>query len=154
MNKENENDTLNREKEYQARKEEVGREQTKLLSQIRKRQDRGLKVSKVIAVAECGLLGVLVVVFILLVPMFLKTVHRVEETMDAVDVLVEHAETSLTEVTELARDADKLVNENSEAIAVAIDNFNKVDFDSLNRSISNLAKIMEPIVEIVQILKK
>ncbi len=130
------------------------KEQTRLLQKMSRRQERGISVSKAIAIAEFALLGVLVVVFVLLVPMFLKTVTRVQETMDNVDALVAHAETSMSELTDLAKDTDVLINENEEAIKVALENFNSVDFESLNHSISSLAEIMEPVVEIVKILRE
>ena len=59
-----------------------------------------------------------------------------------------------TQLTDLAKDTDVLINENEEAIKVALDNFNSVDFESLNHSISSLAEIMEPVVEIVKILRE
>lgn len=130
------------------------KEQTRLLQKMSRRQEQGISVSKVIAIAEFALLGVLVVVFILLVPMFLKTVTRVQETMDNVDKLIDQVETSMSEVTDLAIDTDALINENEEAIKVAIGNFNSVDFESLNHSIHSLAEILEPAVEVVKILKE
>ena len=97
---------------------------------------------------------VLIIVFALLVPKFLTTVTRVQEAMEEVDVLVEQAEESMSEITSLARDADAIIMSNEEAISEAIENFNSVDFDSLNQSISELAQIMEPVAEVVRILKE
>ena len=130
------------------------KEQTRLLQKMSRRQERGISLSKAIVIAEFALLGVLIVVFALLVPMFLKTVNRVQETMDNVDRLVANAETSMSELTDLAKDTDVLINENEEAIKVALDNFNSVDFESLNHSISSLAEILKPVVDVVQILKE
>ena len=84
--------------------------------------------------------------------------------MDRVDMLVADAETALTDLTglaedaevtlgrikTLAQDADTVLQDNDEALTQAIDNFNSVDFESLNRSISHIADVIEPIVELLQ----
>lgn len=135
-------------------KKTVDEEQNLLLQKMIERQERDIRVSRITAAAECILLGALIIVFALLVPKFLTTVTRVQEAMEEVDVLVEQAEESMSEITSLARDADTIIMSNEEAISEAIENFNSVDFDSLNQSISELAQIMEPVAEVVRILKE
>lgn len=127
----------------------VDKEQTELLQKLISQQKQNRVTGIVIAIAECVLLAVLIIVFSMLLPKFFQTVTRVEESMDQVDILVAQAESSLSEITVLARDADVLVRDNDEAITEAIEHFNSFDFDSLNRSISNIADIVEPVVEAV-----
>ena len=43
---------------------------------------------------------------------------------------------------------------NEQSIASALENFNKVDFDSLNRSISSLGDIMQPILDMLNVFDK
>ena len=102
------------------------------------RQEKDILISRITAIAECALLAVLVIVFGILVPKFFKTVARVEESMDRVDMLVADAETALTDLTglaedaevtlgrikTLAQDADTVLQDNDEALTQAIDNFN------------------------------
>ena len=135
-------------------KKTVDEEQTLLLQKMIERQERDIRLSRITAIAECALLTALIIVFALLVPKFLTTVTRVQEAMEEVDVLVEHAEESMSEITDLVRDADSIIMSNEEAISEAIENFNSVDFESLNQSISELAQIMEPVVEVVRILRE
>jgi len=135
-------------------KHSVDAEQTRLLQKMIERQERDIKVSRITAFAECALLAVLIMVFAILVPRFYATVHRVEETMDEVDILVDHAEESLSEVTNFAKDADEVIEANGEKVSLAIDNFNSVDFESLNKSISEIAEVIEPVIEVVNILKE
>ena len=135
-------------------KNAVDEEQTLLLQKMIERQERDIRVARITATAECILLAALIIVFALLVPKCLTTVTRVQEAMEEVDVLVEQAEESMSEITSLARDADAIIMSNEEAISEAIENFNSVDFDSLNQSISELAQIMEPVAEVVRILKE
>lgn len=128
-------------------------EQEKLLNRMIERQERGIRVNLITAVAECVLLGALVIVFALLVPKFLATVERVQEAMEQVDVLVDEAETSLEEIMVLVKDADALVQDNDDAVNEALKNFNSVDFESLNQSIDNIARVIAPIVELVEKLQ-
>lgn len=145
-------------------KKTIDEEQSRLLQKMIERQEKDILISRITAIAECALLAVLVIVFGILVPKFFKTVARVEESMDRVDMLVADAETALTDLTglaedaevtlgrikTLAQDADTVLQDNDEALTQAIDNFNSVDFESLNRSISHIADVIEPIVELLQ----
>ena len=132
----------------------VDAEQTRLLRKMLERQDRDSTLARIIAFAEIGLLIVLIIVFAFLVPRFLNTVRKVNATMESVDELVDQAKESLSEVTDLAVDADKVIEANEEAVKEAIKNFNSVDFESLNNSISGLAEVIQPIVDVVKILKE
>lgn len=135
-------------------KRNIDEEQTRLLQKMIERQEHDIKLARITAFAECSLLAVLVIVFAVLVPRFYKTVQTVEESMERVDILVDHAEESLSEVTDLAKDADDVIEANGEKISLAIDNFNSVDFESLNKSISEIAEVIEPVVDVVNILRE
>lgn len=135
-------------------KRNIDEEQNRLLQKMIERQEHDIRLTRITAFAECSLLAVLVIVFAILVPRFYKTVQSVEDAMERVDLLVDHAEESLSEVTDLAQDADDVIEANGEKIGLAIDNFNSVDFDSLNKSISEIAQIIEPVVDVVNILRE
>ena len=135
-------------------KPNVDEEQTRLLRKMIERQNQDLKLSRVIAFAECALLAVLIIVFAFLVPRFLFAVERVKTSMDQVDQLVDHAETSMSEMVDLVRDADRVAENNEESVGEAIRNFNSVDFESLNRSIASISKVVEPVADIIKILKE
>lgn len=128
-------------------------EQTKLLRKMIVRQEKDIKLQRIMAFAECGLLVVLILIFAILVPRFFKTVKSVDETMQEVDGLIEHAESSLEIITDLVLDADKVIERNEGQVADAIGHFNSVDFDSLNRSIASLADILQPILEMLEVFK-
>ena len=135
-------------------KRNIDEEQNRLLQKMIERQEHDIRLTRITAFAECSLLAVLVIVFAILVPRFYKTVQSVEDAMERVGLLVDHAEESLSEVTDLAQDADDVIEANGEKIGLAIDNFNSVDFDSLNKSISEIAQIIEPVVDVVNILRE
>ena len=129
-------------------------EQTMLLRKMIERQDHDIKLSRVIAFAECALLAVLIIIFAVLIPRFFKTVNKVDSTMEQVDELIVQAQSSMSGVMVLVEDADSVITANDTAIADAIENFNSVDFDSLNESIASLAKIVKPILEVLEVFDK
>ena len=135
-------------------KEEVDREQSALLKKMIEKQEHDIKLTKVIAFAECSLLVVLIVVFLVLIPRFFTTVQKVESTMEDVNHLIETSEKSLKNIQDLVADADEIMMNNEQSIASALENFNKVDFDSLNRSISSLGDIMQPILDMLSVFDK
>ena len=59
------------EKLYKMAKEEVDREQSALLKKMIEKQEHDIKLTKVIAFAECSLLVVLIVVFLVLIVVLL-----------------------------------------------------------------------------------
>ena len=142
------------EKLYKMAKEEVDREQSALLKKMIEKQEHDIKLTKVIAFAECSLLVVLIVVFLVLIPRFFTTVQKVESTMEDVNHLIETSEKSLKNIQDLVADADEIMMKNEQSIASALENFNKVDFDSLNRSISSLGDIMQPILDMLSVFDK
>ena len=139
---------------YKMAKEEVDREQSALLKKMIDKQEHDIKLTKVIAFAECSLLVVLIVVFLVLIPRFFTTVQKVESTMEDVNHLIETSEKSLKNIQDLVADADEIMMKNEQSIASALENFNKVDFDSLNRSISSLGDIMQPILDMLNVFDK
>lgn len=139
---------------YKMAKEEVDREQSALLKKMIEKQEHDIKLTKVIAFAECSLLVVLIVVFLVLIPRFFTTVQKVESTMEDVNHLIETSEKSLKNIQDLVADADEIMMNNEQSIASALENFNKVDFDSLNRSISSLGDIMQPILDMLSVFDK
>ena len=139
---------------YKMAKEEVDREQSALLKKMIDKQEHDIKLTKVIAFAECSLLVVLIVVFLVLIPRFFTTVQKVETTMEDVNQLIDLTEKSLENIQDLVADADEIMMNNEQSIASALENFNKVDFDSLNRSISSLGDIMQPILDMLSVFDK
>jgi septation ring formation regulator EzrA len=86
-----------------------------------------------------------------MIPRFFTTVKKVETTMEDVNDLIDLTEKSLENIQDLVTDADEVMMKNEQSIASALENFNKVDFDSLNRSIASLGDIMQPILEVLKV---
>jgi predicted PurR-regulated permease PerM len=136
---------------YKMAKEEVDREQSALMKKMIETQEHDIRLTKIIAFAECSLLIVLIVVFLVMIPRFFTTVKKVEATMEDVNELIDTSQKSLENIQDLVADADDIMMKNEQSIANALENFNKVDFDSLNRSIASLGDIMQPILEVLKV---
>ena len=139
--------------ETDIRKNQIDEEQNRLLQKMIERQERDIVISRVTAFAECILLAALIIVFAILIPRFFKTVKTVEESMEQIQQLVEQAQSSLVEITDLARDADQVIEANETAVGEAIENFNTIDFDSLNSSIQSIKEAVEPLAKAASFLK-
>lgn len=131
--------------------EDVDKEQTILLKMMVDRQERDFRIQRIIAFSEVTLLIVMIIISIIAVPRIFQTTQKVESTMQEVNTLLVQAKDSLTQITELAEDADRVMSDNEKAIKEAIENFNSVDFASLNRSISSLADVMQPMVDFLSL---
>lgn len=99
-----------------------------------------------------GLLAALLVVACVasavLIPKTLRTIERVDTTLAGIDSLVETADAALNAANAAADSANKLVADNADAVAEAMEKFNSVDFDSLNKAIKDLADIVEPLAKV------
>lgn len=107
-----------------------------------------LRCSRVGVVLLALLLAAVCAASLILVPRALATLERVGVTLDGIDSLVVTAESALTAANEAADSANKLVADNSEAVAEAMVKINSVDFDALNRAINDLADIVEPLAKV------
>ncbi|MBE7007756.1 MAG: hypothetical protein E7422_01185 [Ruminococcaceae bacterium] len=95
-----------------------------------------------------ALLVAVCVISAVLVPKTLRTLARVDETLAGIDALTGTAEDALTAANAAADSANKLLAENADAVSEAMDKFNSVDFDSLNKAIKDLADIVEPLAKV------
>ena len=101
-----------------------------------------------------ALLAVICVVSVILVPRALRALERVDDTLSGVDSLTRTAEAALTTANAAAERANKLVADNADAVAEAMEKFNSVDFDSLNRAIKDLADIVAPLARVSNLFNR
>lgn len=101
-----------------------------------------------------ALLAVVCAVSLLLVPKALRALDRVEDTLAGVDSLTQTAETALTTANAAANSANQLVADNADAVAEAMEKFNSVDFDSLNRAVKDLADIVAPLARVSNLFNR
>ena len=123
-------------------KSTIDAEQTRLLQEMIRRQESDVRTNRVIATVEIVLLVGLIAVFAWMIPKYMKTVARVQESMEKVDGFVLEADEAMSEIMELVKDADTLIQSNEEGVNTALENFNSVDFESLNTSIASISEMI------------
>ena len=103
--------------------------------------------------------------FALLVPKTLSVVREAQdavaevqevssaakESLGGIDQIIEGANTILEDADQMVKDANQIMNDNASDMKEALENFNSVDFDALNKAINNLAEAVKPLVELVKL---
>ena len=125
-----------------------------ILQKMMEKQEKGIRLNRIVAFAECFLLAVMLITALVMGPVILRTVRNVNDVLEQVDSLIDNVESSLVEIKVLAQDADDLVVANEAAVNEAIGHFNEVDFESLNRSIERLSNVLKPMSKIVEFFDK
>ena len=129
-------------------------ESLEILQKMMEKQEKGIRLNRIVAFAECFLLAVMLITALVMGPVILRTVRNVNDVLEQVDSLIDNVESSLVEIKVLAQDADDLVVANEAAVNEAIGHFNEVDFESLNRSIERLSNVLKPMSKIVEFFDK
>lgn len=101
-----------------------------------------------------ALLAVVCLVSIIVVPRTLRMLDRADDTLTNIDSLARTAEAALTTANAAADNANRLVADNADAVAEAMEKFNSVDFDSLNRAIKDLADIVAPLARVSNLFNR
>ncbi len=71
--------------------------------------------------------------------------ESVEEAAEILDELKVSAEESLRSVETMTGSATKMIEENTKNVEDAFNNFNSIDFETLNKAISDLSEVVEPL---------
>lgn len=101
-----------------------------------------------------ALLAVICVISVILVPRALRALERVDDTLTSLDSLTQSAGAALDAANAAAESANKLVADNAGAVAEAMEKFNSVDFDSLNRAIKDLADVVAPLARVSNLFNR
>ena len=112
-----------------------------------------LRYARLTAWFSAALLGVVTVVSLLLVPKALRMMDHAEQTLAGIDTLAQTADAALTTANEAAESANRLVADNADSVAEAMEKFNSVDFATLNRAIDDLADVVEPLAKVANFFK-
>ena len=111
-------------------------------------ENKTLRYTRVTAFLTGALLVVICVVAVLLVPRAVRILDHAEETLSAIDATAETANAALVAANTAADTANRLVADNADAVSEAMEKFNSVDFDALNKAINDLADIVEPLARV------
>ena len=93
------------------------------------------------------------VIAVFLVISALTVVPQMNNVLTAADQMVAEAEIAMTGVNNIVKNADALIEENTETVGNVLKEIEKIDFESLNKSIKSLSEILEPIAGMTSIWK-
>ena len=104
-----------------------------LLAQIARYQKKEVSHIRLNTVVGALVAAVLLVTLLVLLPRAVTLLDHMEQSLQEIDVFVENA--------------DRMVEENADAVADALGKVNAVDFDSLNKAIRDLSDTVHPLAE-------
>lgn len=111
-------------------------------------ENKTLRYVRVTTYLTAALLIVVCVVAALLVPRATRILDHAEKTLSTIDTTAATANDALAAANTAADSAAELVSNNADAVSEAMEKFNSVDFDALNKAINDLADIVEPLARV------
>jgi len=124
----------------------------------RNEQESLLKYAKstrnmAIVCAVCCFLTMAVIAIssLMIVPQLISILSNVETAVESVNNQLE--EISRIDFNGMASNIDSLVTSSEQNITKAMDNFNNIDFDSLNSAIKDLADVVAPLRRLTSIFQ-
>ena len=96
---------------------------------------------KIVMIAMLGTFLVLFITVVTLVPTAAKTLQQANQVIGQVS-------NTMVEVEEVFDSVKILIEESQQGLSIAIDSMNTIDFDGLNKSITDLGNIVSPMANL------
>ena len=129
-----------------------------LLAILVKEQTKSSRNGKILIAIMGVIAAIALIAAILVVPKAVKTLDDTNELISQGETLVLQGQNSLSEIDimigdmqSVAGNLNKLVDGNMEVIEDSLGKINNIDFESLNRSIKNLADVLQPLANFFNI---
>ena len=74
-------------------------------------------------------------------------VTTVQTSIENANVLIDQGQDSLNNIDIMVENVNGLVEDNTEQVTSAVENFNDVDFEALNSAIRSLAEVVQPLAD-------
>lgn len=116
-----------------------------IFAELLKEERKQVKLVRLLLLVNTVLATAVIIAFVIIIPRLTAIVSNTESTLADIQSLAGQAETALAGIDEMVENANAILVENASGMNEAIDNFNKVDFDSLNEAIRNLSEAVEPL---------
>ena len=139
--------------------------QEAILAELLSYQKKEVRHARIITVCGIVLAVLLLIALVSIVPKTLTVFNHVQESLTRVDELVADAGTliqdSTAQINQLVGDAAELIDntntmitDNTDAITQTVRKLNAVDFEKLNKAISDLDAAIEPLVNFAKMFKR
>lgn len=114
------------------------------LIQLTKKQ---LFYQKMAALSTCGIFVVILIAALIVVPMAVKTINKVNTLADSAGQTITKIDTMSTSITEASDNINTLVDGNAETLTKATKSLSEIDFEGLNQAISDLKDTVGPMAK-------
>ena len=115
-----------------------------MLVKIGKKQ---LFLQRITTLATVGIFVVVLVAMIVLVPKVTMTLTNIDKMVADASSSVENINAMVAEMTEASKNLNQLVNDNTEPLTQAVNNMAGIDFEGLNKAISDLQATVGPMAQ-------
>jgi uncharacterized protein YoxC len=128
-----------------------------VLKQILVYQKKEARNSKILSIAAICVATALLISLAIVVPKVFRFIGQLEETVIEVDNLLVDVKSITKDVNGLADNVNSLVDntnnmvtDNMGAITEIVQSLNEIDFDTLNKAITDLSDVVEPLGNMVR----
>ena len=129
-----------------------GKTDLDVLKQILTYQKKEARNSKILSIAAICVAAALLISLAIVVPKVFRFIGQLEETVMEVDNLLVDVKSITKDVNDLADNVNSLVDntnnmvtDNMGAITDIVQSLNEIDFDTLNKAITDLSDVVEPL---------
>ncbi len=106
-----------------------------------------LFLQRITTLATVGIFVVVLVAMIVLVPKVTMTLTNIDKMVADASGSVENINAMVAEMTEASKNLNQLVNDNTEPLTQAVNNMAGIDFEGLNKAISDLQATVGPMAQ-------
>ncbi len=124
------------------------------LEELLKKQEKQLKITRLSGFAVLALAVALIIACVILVPKAVSTMHQMEVLAEEASALMENANNTLEGIDEMSAEIktaadgiNGLVEDNSSVLTESMTKLNSIDFEGLNKAITDLGAVVEPMAK-------
>lgn len=119
-----------------------------LLIEIAKGQRKESRNGRISAAAILALSAALVISLAIFIPIAANTLGKVYTTLNEAEQVAIGAQKSLGEIDEMVNNFNGVIVDNTDSVNEALSKVKDIDVNSLNRSIKELADILDPLAKL------
>ncbi len=119
-----------------------------LLIEIAKGQRKEAKSGRISATAMVCLVIAFIIALSVFVPLAANTLEKVNTTLTEAENVAVSAQKSLEEIDEMVSNFNGVIVDNTDSVNSALSKVNEIDIKSLNKSIEELASILDPLARL------
>ncbi|MBR4832096.1 MAG: hypothetical protein IKZ97_05680 [Butyrivibrio sp.] len=125
-------------------------EQKAILEQIRDLTKKQLFYKKISTYCIAGMLALVLISVLVIVPKVSTTLSRINSVAQKAETSLENVDTMTDSILKASENMNKLVDDNGENLAAAVKSLSEVDFEGLNKAITDLQDAVGPMASFMK----